>query len=320
MAKEDEEKTVFITSQGIFCYSKMPFGLKNAGATYQRLVDKAFQKQIGGNLEVYVDDLVIKSHAEHEIIRDIDETFKTLKEINMKLNPKKCAFGIEEGEYDIQYRPITSVKGPILADFIVERQEDDPLGTPMEAEEELLDPWTSFDATNNEAEYEALIAGLKIAEQMVLVEELKEKSINEAEVLAVVDEEGDTWMTLIYNYLAKEELLADKKKARAIRRKSGRYVVINKVLYMKPYLGPWLCCVGPLQANYVLREIHEGSYSMHARTRSMVAKAIRTGYYWPTMHADARKLIKACQDCQAHRPMPRNPQQKWTPIMSSWPF
>ncbi|GKD60975.1 reverse transcriptase domain-containing protein [Tanacetum coccineum] len=68
MAKEDEEKTAFITSQGIFCYSKMPFGLKNVGSTYQRLVDKAFQRQIGRNLEVYVDDLVIKSHTEEEII------------------------------------------------------------------------------------------------------------------------------------------------------------------------------------------------------------------------------------------------------------
>ncbi|GJU17982.1 reverse transcriptase domain-containing protein [Tanacetum coccineum] len=77
----------------------MPFGLKNAGATYQRLVDKAFQKQIGRNLEVYVDDLVIKSRTEHEIIRDIEETFKTLREINMKLNRKKCAFGIEEGMF-----------------------------------------------------------------------------------------------------------------------------------------------------------------------------------------------------------------------------
>ncbi|GJT18359.1 reverse transcriptase domain-containing protein [Tanacetum coccineum] len=99
MAKEDEEKMAFITSQGIFCYSKMPFGLKNAGATYQRLVDKAFQKQIGRNLEVYVDDLVIKSRMEKEVIRDIEETFRTLKEINMKLNPKKCAFGMREGTF-----------------------------------------------------------------------------------------------------------------------------------------------------------------------------------------------------------------------------
>ncbi|GJV10606.1 reverse transcriptase domain-containing protein, partial [Tanacetum coccineum] len=156
-------------------------------------------------------------------------------------------WSIELGEYDIQYRPRTSVKGQILADFIVERPEDDPLDTPMEAEEELPDPWTlftdgsscvdgsgagliltnpegaeftyalrfRFDATNNEAEYEALIAGLRFAEQMgVLVEELKEKSINEAEVLAVVEEEGDTWMTPIYNYLTEEALPAEKEKAR----------------------------------------------------------------------------------------------------------
>ncbi|GJX88678.1 reverse transcriptase domain-containing protein [Tanacetum coccineum] len=99
MAKKDEEKTAFITSQVIFCYSKMPLGLKNAEATYQRLVDKAFHKQIGRNLEVYVDDLVIKSCTEHEMIRDIEETVKTLREINMKLNPKKCTFGIEEGMF-----------------------------------------------------------------------------------------------------------------------------------------------------------------------------------------------------------------------------
>ncbi|GJX40832.1 reverse transcriptase domain-containing protein [Tanacetum coccineum] len=96
MAKEDEEKTAFITSHEIFCYTNMPFGLRNVGATYQRLVDKAFHKQIGRNLEVYVDDLVIKSSTEDEIIRDIEETFKTPREINMKLNPKKCTFGVEK--------------------------------------------------------------------------------------------------------------------------------------------------------------------------------------------------------------------------------
>ncbi|GJX30737.1 reverse transcriptase domain-containing protein [Tanacetum coccineum] len=77
----------------------MPFGLRNVGATYQCLVDKAFHKQIGRNLKVYVDDLIIKSHTEDEIVKDIEETFKTLREINMKLNPKKCTFGVEEGMF-----------------------------------------------------------------------------------------------------------------------------------------------------------------------------------------------------------------------------
>ncbi|GJU17980.1 reverse transcriptase domain-containing protein [Tanacetum coccineum] len=81
-----------------------------------------------------------------------------------------------------------------------------------------------------------------------------------------------------------------------------------------------LWCIGPLQANYVLREIHEGSCSIHAGTRSVVAKALQIGYYWPTMHADARKMIRECQDCHVHRLVPRNPQQKLTPIMSPWPF
>ncbi|GJZ94446.1 reverse transcriptase domain-containing protein [Tanacetum coccineum] len=59
---------------------------------------------------------------------------------------------------------------------------------------------------------------------------------------------------------------------------------------------------------------------MHSGPRSVVAKAIRTGYYWPTMHTDARKLIRECNDCQVHRPIPRNPQQNLTPITSPWPF
>ncbi|GKE22953.1 reverse transcriptase domain-containing protein [Tanacetum coccineum] len=328
MAKEDEEKTTYETNQGVFCYTKMPFGLKNAGATYQRLVDKAFEKQIGRNLKVHVDDLVIKSHTEHEILRDIKETFHNLRRINMKLNPKKCTFGAEEGvflghvvsmkgikacpekaeavvklqspqtlkeaqslngklaslnrflsksaekslpffktlkrcmkksdfqwkpkaemafqgmkqciaelpmvttprpkeelimylcaakeailsrsentrrmlkwkfeleAFDITYRPRTSIRGQVLADFITERPDEE--GPPMEApaEEVTPEPWTlftdgssclegsgtgliltspegeeftyalrfEFDASNNEAEYEALVAGLRIAE------------------------------------------------------------------------------------------------------------------------------------------------------------
>nr|GEY98353.1 reverse transcriptase domain-containing protein [Tanacetum cinerariifolium] len=95
----DEEKTAFHTGQRVYCYTKMPFGLKNAGATYQRLMDKAFKNQMGRNIEVYVDDLVVKSHTEAEMVRDIEETFQTLRKINMKLNPKKFSFGLAEGVF-----------------------------------------------------------------------------------------------------------------------------------------------------------------------------------------------------------------------------
>nr|GEY67140.1 reverse transcriptase domain-containing protein [Tanacetum cinerariifolium] len=96
-----------------------------------------------------------------------------------------------------------------------------------------------------------------------------------------------------------EEILPDeKRKAKAIRRRAGKYVVTNGILYKKSLLRPWLRCVGPLQANYVLRETHEGSCSMHADPRYVVAKALRSRYYLPTMHADARKLIRECNSCQ----------------------
>ncbi|GJQ95793.1 reverse transcriptase domain-containing protein [Tanacetum coccineum] len=208
-------------------------------------------------------------------------------------------WSIKLGEYTIHYRPRVSVKGQILADFIVKRLEEDSPDTLMEEEKKFPEPWIlfmdgssctngfgaglirtnpegmkftyalrfRFDATNNKVEYKALIAGLQIADQMGV-----------------------------------------------------KNLQANVDSRLKSFIGPWLRYVGPLQANYVLREIPEGSCSMHTGTRSVVAKALRIGYYWPTMHKDARTLIRACQECQVHKPVPRNPQQKLTPTMSSWPF
>nr|GEV35811.1 reverse transcriptase domain-containing protein [Tanacetum cinerariifolium] len=398
MAKQDEEKTAFHTSHGVYCYTKMPFGLKNAGATYQRLVDKALDKKVGRNLEIYVDDLVIKSHTETELLRDIEETFRTLRRINMKLNPKNtpdakqafkqlkqhlarlpmlvvpkpqeelimylstsygaisailmierdtvqtpvyfvsralytpklnytpmeklvltlvCGYfqahsivvitdqpikhmmsrpnvvgrlqkwSIMLGEYNITYRPRTSVKGQILVDFHVEKPNDaPPEASVIETPQDLWTLFTNgssyFTTSSNEAEYESLIVGLRIAAQMgvhnihvsvdsklaanqvlgtyvakeenmvkylakaknlissfanfsisqvprikikkadalskiastgfahlskqVLVEVLKEKSVQEEEVATVVEEEGPTWMTPIMEYLKDKTL------------------------------------------------------------------------------------------------------------------
>lgn len=99
MAKEDQEKTAFITNQGLYYYRVMPFGLKNAGATYQRLVNQMFSKQIGKNMEVYVDDMLVKSKEEEDHLDNLMETFNTLRQYSMKLNPSKCAFGVSLGKF-----------------------------------------------------------------------------------------------------------------------------------------------------------------------------------------------------------------------------
>ncbi|PKA53748.1 RNA-directed DNA polymerase like [Apostasia shenzhenica] len=93
MAKGDEEKTAFITDYGTYCYRVMPFGLKNAGATYQRMIDTVFKNQRGKNLEAYVDDILVKSRTLTEHLYDLWETLDTLRRYNLKLNPAKCTFG-----------------------------------------------------------------------------------------------------------------------------------------------------------------------------------------------------------------------------------
>ena len=98
MDEADQEKTSFITSQGLFCYNVMPFGLKNVGATYQRLVNHMFRLQIGWNVEVYVDNMLVKSLDEKKHMDDLYETFDTLKWYKMKLNPSKYAFGVSSGK------------------------------------------------------------------------------------------------------------------------------------------------------------------------------------------------------------------------------
>nr|GEV88256.1 hypothetical protein [Tanacetum cinerariifolium] len=189
MNREDKEKTTFITSQGIFYYLKMPFGLKNARETYQCLVDKEIQKQIGRNLEVG------RIQRNEKLIAELPTLTEPMeKEVLIVY----IVVAREAGDYDIQSRPRISIKGQILADLIVEWPNDDSLAIPMEVGEELPEPWTlftdessyidgfgagliltnpegteftypmifKFDATNNEAEYKALIACLIIVEKM----------------------------------------------------------------------------------------------------------------------------------------------------------
>ncbi|GJZ68574.1 reverse transcriptase domain-containing protein [Tanacetum coccineum] len=219
----------------------------------------------------------------------------------------------------------------------------------------------NFESTNNQAEYEALLAGLRIAKKMgvqslsvnvdsklvniprnknqkadvlsklasvafnhltkeVLVETLDMPSTDMKEINAVVEEEGETWMTPIINCLERGIWLEDKHEARILRMKIGQYVMEEGVLFKRSYLMPMLRCVGPLQANYVIREIHMGACSMHLKARSVVAKAIRQGYYWPTMHRDAREEIRKCDSCQIHSPIPKLPKTLMTSIMARWPF
>nr|CAN64574.1 hypothetical protein VITISV_003431 [Vitis vinifera] len=99
LSPADEEKTAFLTPYGLYCYKVMPFGLKNAGTTYQRLMTKIFKPLIGHTVEVYIDDVVVKSKTREEHVLHLQEVFHLLGKYDMKLNPSKCTFGVSVGKF-----------------------------------------------------------------------------------------------------------------------------------------------------------------------------------------------------------------------------
>ena len=98
MKESDQAATAFIIPCGPFCFNTMPFGLKNAGATYQRMIQTCLEKQIGKTVEAYVDDVVIKIRHVESLIDDLRLTFDNLRTYNIKLNPEKCVFGVPAGK------------------------------------------------------------------------------------------------------------------------------------------------------------------------------------------------------------------------------
>ncbi|KAJ0509715.1 putative nucleotidyltransferase, Ribonuclease H [Helianthus annuus] len=99
MEPSDQEDTAFMIPTGIYCYTAMPFGLKNAGATYQRLVNMMLKDKLGDTMEVYIDDMVVKSKKAEDHLQHIKATFDILDQYNMKLNPAKCHFGVGAGKF-----------------------------------------------------------------------------------------------------------------------------------------------------------------------------------------------------------------------------
>jgi ribonuclease HI len=97
MKESNQLATSFIIPFGMYCYTTMPFGLRNAGATYQRCMNHVFGEHIGRTVEAYVDDIIVKTRKASDLIFDLEVTFRCLKAKSVKLNPKKCVFGVPRG-------------------------------------------------------------------------------------------------------------------------------------------------------------------------------------------------------------------------------
>lgn len=99
MDPRDVDKTTFITEKGVLCYNVMPFGFKNVSATYQRMMDLFFRDHLVKNIEVCVDDIIVKTKPGCDHLADLEEIFAVLRHFQMRLNPSKCAFGVSGGKF-----------------------------------------------------------------------------------------------------------------------------------------------------------------------------------------------------------------------------
>ncbi|CAL1363288.1 unnamed protein product [Linum trigynum] len=616
LSEEDQEKTAFMTHMGNFCYTVMPFGLKNAGATYQRMIDTVFQKQLGRNVEAYVDDVLVKSNRGADHLADLRETFETLHGERLQVNPLKCVFrakvgkflgfmitnrgieanpkqieailnlkpprtvkeiqafngkmaalsrfiprsadkcspffqmlkksasrlqwgpecdkaffqltgqlasppilsaplqseslylylavsdqavssalvrrdadgtdhpvyyvskallsaerrympiekavlavtsaarklrpyfqghpitvlsnlplkkilrsldasgrmtkwAVELSEYDISYAPRPSIKGQVLADFLAEGFSLDVTqaegrgevwrlfvdgaagkagagaGIVLESPRGVIHEFSHrFQElkTNNVAEYEALLRGLRIAmgmgvmrlhicsDSLLVVNQVLENYEAKEEALAkladevkgvlsqleewklehvkrednhhadalsklatAMDFEGDRqvtitkeappgdgvmaieegaadWRSSIVEYLQKDALPSDETQTKLIKRKATHYSMVGEQLHKRSFSGIYMKCLGPAKAEWIIKEVHQGTCASHAGPRGLEKTILLQGYYWPTVKKDAERAVRACHECQVHANKQHLPSAELKSITSQWPF
>ncbi|XP_065638260.1 uncharacterized protein LOC136071189 [Quercus suber] len=312
----------------------------------------------------------------HTIIVLIDKPLRRAMS-NPEAVGRLALWAIELSEFDIQYRLRTAVKGQVVADFIAEFTNGEDRGAEESPQWNIHIDGSSnrqaggasvvlqspegdtvecmvrleFPTTNNEAEYEALIAGLDLvkaagAEKVIVYcdsqvivnqisgeyeckgERMKKyldqarRRMNELKVKIIQIPQGENEQAdrLAKAASANGILPNDKEAARKLKVQAARFMLIRDVLYKRGFFCPYLQCLGPEEANYVMREVHEGICGNHSGSRSLVHKLVRTGYFWPTMQKDAKAYVKACDKCQRFSNVIKQPPEELTPMTAPWHF
>ncbi|KAI5318283.1 hypothetical protein L3X38_037991 [Prunus dulcis] len=174
---------------------------------------------------------------------------------------------------------------------------------------------------NGQADSLAHTASTSVEDMRVApVELLSNPSIPIDPGVMQIDSEEKTWMTPIMNYLTKGIQPDDSIEARKLQIKAARYAIIEDTLFSKSFLGPYLRCLDPREAEWVLNEIHQGTCGNHTGERSLAHKALTQGYFWPYMARDAEQFSRKCYKCQRHAPLIRQLAEELNPVVGPWPF
>ncbi|GAB2298134.1 hypothetical protein Dimus_038516 [Dionaea muscipula] len=156
--------------------------------------------------------------------------------------------------------------------------------------------------------------------KIVFVERLTKKSTEtHSEVLPVTDT-APNWMTPIRDFLTDRTVPADKMEARKLRIRAASFRLINGVLYKQLYQYPCARCLVASEAQYVLKEVHEGACGGHQAGAALARKIRLQGYYWPNLRAEAEEYVRRCEPCQKHAKKVHQPATTLNPISAPWPF
>ncbi|XP_075665924.1 uncharacterized protein LOC142635690 [Castanea sativa] len=300
----------------------MPFGLKNAEATYQRLVNKMFSRQISKNMEVYVDDMLVKSKEELAHLDDLKKTFATFREYQMKLNPNKCVFGVALGKF---------------MGFMVSQRG-------IEANLEKVQVILNMTSPKIVKEVQKLTR--RIAALNIFVSKATDRLSTTVVSASLIREEGKMQLPVYYvsqafqgveaKYPKIEKfafaLIVASRKLRpqikedyeAKEERMQKYLKLMKHLIQEFNKVEFVQI--PQSQNVLADEVakmassEEGAASTDLMLETQKRPSIEEIHTFAIQSVDARELIKRCDKCQRFRNVQRLPAEKLTTISSPWPF
>ncbi|XP_072072086.1 uncharacterized protein [Arachis hypogaea] len=284
-------------------YRVMPFGLKNAGATYQRLMNKIFSELIGKTVEVYVDDILAKTARPDDLLSDLDGVFASLRQHGMRLNPLKCAFAMEAGKF---------------LGFMITQRGVEANPEKCQAVLQMKSPGCIKDVQRLAGRLTALsrFLGASAARALPFFNLMRkgiafewtpacEEAFNHfKEILATPPVLGKPKAgESLYLYLSiTEEALAT-----VLVREEGK--TQQPVYFVSRALQ------GP-----ELREVREGCCGHHIGGKALARKLIRAGYYWPSMMKDSKEFVKRCIKCQQNTNFHKAPASELSSLTTTRPF
>ncbi|KAG9440079.1 hypothetical protein H6P81_020244 [Aristolochia fimbriata] len=345
IASEDQEKTTFTCPYGTFAYRRMPFGLCNAPATFQRCMIAIFHDFIENFMEIFMDDFTLYGLTFETCLKNLDLVLARCEESNLVLNWEKCHFMVKEG---IVLGHKISKKGVVLG-----QRNERMFHTIYYASHTLTGPQLNYTNTEKELlavvhlfakkdskprlirwilllqEFDIEIKDKKGAENVVVdhlsrleTEEVEKREISELfpdEIICQINKLSfqTPWFADFANFLAGGWIPKDL----SWQQRKKFLADVKYYFWEDPYLYK-ICpdqvirrCVPETEVESILKHCHDGEAGGHFSSNRTAAKVLQSGFYWPTLYQDAKRYVSTCDRCQRTGNVSRKDEMPLTNIL-----